>query len=103
MRVTASRTAERLQLGGRDRRIVDLALTKLHGARVDFGEAMRALREAAEELIPGGRVFLLGVTDAGPIVGSILSGIGIVSTEAGIKLVHAKPSGTVTTMDWFAR
>ena len=99
----ASKTSRGLSLSHRDRRIVDLALTKVHGVQMDFGEAMRALREAAEELIPGGRVFLLGSTDSGPIVGSLLSGVGIVECEQGIQLVHVRRNGDRTPMGWFAR
>ena len=103
MQVVVSKPYRGMSLGDRDRRIIDLALSKVHGARVDFGEAMRALREAAEELIPGGRVFLLGTTDSGPIVGSLLSGVGIVEREQGIQLVHVQRNGDRTPMGWFAQ
>src|SRR5580698_313862 len=64
-------------LSARDRRILALALRKLGGAATDFGEAVRAVREAVDELIPAGRIYLLGAADQGPIVGSIVSGVGI--------------------------
>jgi hypothetical protein len=57
-----------LGLTERDRRILTLASRKLGSSRVDFDEALKALQEAAEELIPAGRVYVLGASDLGPIV-----------------------------------
>lgn len=92
-----------LQLSVRDRRIIDLALTKVRATRVNFGEAMRALQEAAEEAIPSGRIFFLGSDDNSPIVGSLLSGVGIVETERGIRLVRVHPNGDHARLGWFSR
>lgn len=75
----------------------------MQGARVDFNEAIRALREAAEELIPDGRVFVLGVADAGPIVGSIVSGVGIVECASGLRLVRVGERGDASPIGWFSR
>jgi hypothetical protein len=100
--LAASTAPSPLALSRRDRRIIDLALAKVRGANVDFAEALRALQESAAELITGGRLFFLGATDTGPIVGSILSGVGIVSTNAGIQLVRVHASGN-RTLGWFAR
>jgi len=47
---------------------------------------VRALREAVEESIYGGRVFVLGTTSVGPIVDSLISGVGIVDAAAGVEL-----------------
>lgn len=96
-------TSADLKVSRRDRRILELALAKVGGARVDFGDAMHALREAAEELIPDGRVFLLGVSDAAPIVGSIVSGVGIVERASGIQLVRVQGSGDIAPLGWFSR
>ena len=91
------KTSALVTLSDRDRRIIELARAKL-GAQVSFSDAMRALREATEELIPGGRVFFLGVIDGGPVAGSLVSGVGIVERESGIELVRrSAPIG------WFAR
>lgn len=103
VRLPALSTSADLSLSHRDRRILDLARAKLHGARVDFSEAMRALREAAEELIPDGRVFLLGIADGGPIIGSIVSGVGIVEQASGIQLVHVQGTGDLSPIGWFSR
>ena len=71
----------------RDRAI--LALARRHvGGSTDFGEALRALREATERLIPAGRVYLLGERGGAPIVGSIVSGIGISPGPRGVQLVR---------------
>jgi hypothetical protein len=78
----------------RDRRILELAAGKLRGARFDFAEALRALREAVEESIPDGRVFWLGRTAEGPIVGSIISGVGLVDGAGGIQIVRAFGDGS---------
>ena len=102
MHAVASRVSADLGLCARDRRIIDLALAKLRGARVEFGDAIRALREAAEEAIPGGRVFFLGSADAGPIVGSIVTGVGIVERASGIELVRAQRGG-VAPIGWLSR
>ncbi|HWO17118.1 MAG TPA: hypothetical protein VNO30_00020 [Kofleriaceae bacterium] len=92
-----------LALSARDRRIIQCALRKLRGARVDFGEAVRALREAVEESIPAGRVFMLGIAEAGPIVGSLISGVGIVDGATGVQLVRARSDGRHTPLGSFGR
>jgi len=93
----------RLALTARDRRIIELAQRKLGGGRVDFGEALRALREAVEESIRGGRVFVLGATAAGPIAGSLISGVGIVDCPGGVQLVRVAPGGGRTPLGSFGR
>lgn len=93
----------RLGLSNRDRRIIERARGKLGGLQCNFDDAMRALREAVDEAIPDGRVFLLGHTEHGPIVGSIISGIGIVDHPAGIQLVRARPGEVPTTLGAFLR
>ena len=77
-----------LDVGERDRRIIVLARSKLFGSRCDFERAIRALCEALEELIPAGRVFVLGAGERGPIVGSLVSGVGIADTASGVQLVR---------------
>lgn len=100
----------RLHLSERDFRIILLALRKLQGARVDFAEAIRALREAVEETIPTGRIFLLGQSDqgprvspsVGPIVGSIISGVGIAESSTGVRLLRVARDGRRTDLGRFA-
>lgn len=91
-----------LVVSARDRRIVALARAKLRGERVEFDDALRALREAVEELIPAGRTFLLGASDQRPIVGSIISGVGIVDDERGVQLVRAMRDGRRIALGAFA-
>jgi hypothetical protein len=85
-------------LSDRDRRILTLALRKLGGAAPDFGEALRAVREAVDELIPAGRVYLLGAADRGPIVGSIISGVGITRGAGAVLLVRVDRAGRWTAL-----
>lgn len=100
---TSRESPNRLAISDRDRRIIDRALLKLGVTRVDFDEAMRALRESVEEVIPDGRVFLLGHTEHGPIIGSIISGVGIVDHPVGVQLVRAKRGEVPTTLGAFFR
>lgn len=74
-------------LSPRDRLILLAAQSKLGGA-TDFAETLQALREAVAEAIPDGRIFLLGMRDGEPILGSVISGIGIVATRDGTQLVR---------------
>lgn len=103
VRLSALSASSDLAISRRDRRILELALAKLHGARVDFNEAIGALREATEEVIPDGRVFRLGAADTAPIVGSIVSGVGIVECASGIRLVRVHGSGDFSQIGWFSR
>jgi hypothetical protein len=88
----------RVRLSTRDQSIVALACQKLANSTVQFGDALRALREATEELIPAGRTYLLGTCHAGPIVGSIISGVGIVPGVDAVLLVHIDRSGGLTPL-----
>lgn len=101
--------ALRLHLSERDLRIILSARCKLQGARVDFSEAIRALREAVEESIPAGRIFLLGQSEkalrsgpiqdpiedsvSGPIIGSLVSGVGIAEGRGGVLLLRRMRDG----------
>ena len=90
-----------LAVSARDRRIIERA-QRLLGGSADFGDALRALREATEEIIPDGKVFFLGGTPDSAIVGSIVSGVGIVERPSGIELVRARDS-RVAPLGWFQR
>jgi hypothetical protein len=93
-----SATFAHLGLSARDQRILALTRRRLDGAHVDFQEALRVLRASVEELIPAGRVYLLGATANGPIVGSLVSGVGIVPAEAGALVVRVAREGRITTL-----
>jgi|CZKU01.1.fsa_nt_gi hypothetical protein len=88
----------RVFLSTRDREILTLALRKLRGPRATFGDALRALREAVEERIPAGRTYLLGSDANGPVVGSIVSGVGIVESAGGVLVVRIAPDGQRTVL-----
>lgn len=90
-----------LAVSARDRRILERAQQLLAGS-ADFGDALRALRAAAEELIPDGKVFFLGGAPDSAIVGSIISGVGIVERPTGIEIVRTR-DGRVAPLGWFAR
>ena len=88
----------RLVISARDARIIDGALKKIGEANISFDDALRALRESVEEQIPDGRVFLLGSTAHGPIIGSIISGLGIADDPSGLQLVRARPGDVPTVL-----
>lgn len=90
-------------LSSRDRIIIDLARRKLRDTRVEFGDALRALREAVEESISGGRVFVLGSTSVGPIVGSLISGVGIVDGAGGVDLLYVRSGVVCRSLGGFLR
>ncbi len=102
-RVRPQRVSSRLEISERDRRIIEGARQKIGDASVGFADALRALREAVEEQILGGRVFLLGNTAHGPIVGSIVSGLGIVDSPTGAQLVRARGDEVPTVLGAFRR
>ena len=92
---------QRLGLSERDRRIIELARRKLGGTTIDFAAALAALRAAVEELIPAGRTFLLGTTEFGPIVGSIVSGVGITAAASSVDLLRVERDGRRTRLGSF--
>lgn len=87
-----------LGLSERDRKILERTRGKLARAPIDFGEAVRALEEAVEEIIPAGRTYVLGQGASGPIIGSLVSGVGIVPGDAGILVVRVAREGLPTTL-----
>ena len=91
--VTARPDAWLAALSPRDRRVFALAAHKLAGQPATFEEAVRALGEAVEEIIPAGRVFVLSTTPFGPVVGSLLSRVGIVASEVGVSVVRTDRRG----------
>jgi hypothetical protein len=89
-----------MRISARDRLVIERARAKLAGARVDFALAVRALREAVEETIDDGRVFLLGSAGGEPILGSLISGVGIVDGARGVELVRV--AGAPIALERFA-
>ena len=90
-----------LGVSERDRRILTLASRKARQTN-DFNEAVRALKEAVEESIPAGRTYYLGAGQQGPIVGSIVSGIGITTEHGEVVVVRVCPDRGPTTLGRFS-
>ena len=72
----------------RDARILTLARS-LAGPSPSFLDAIGALTTSVTRLVPAGRVFVLGATKDGPIVGSWISGVGIAVTPLSILAITA--------------
>lgn len=73
-----------------DAQILTAALARLGGRVVDFELAIAALHETVVAMIPAGRVYLLGHGRHGPIVGSLITGIGLSAAAQGVSLVHVR-------------
>lgn len=73
----------------RDAEILALARALL-GPRTDFVSAVEALETAVVRTIPAGRVYLLGWTGHGPIVGSLISGVGVAQHREGVDVVRVR-------------
>jgi hypothetical protein len=95
-------TTARLTLSARDQHIFALARAKLGARCVAFDEAVRALQAAVEESIPAGRVDMLGIARHGPIVGSLISGVGIVASDTGVHIVCVDRAGRSRYVSRFA-
>jgi hypothetical protein len=95
-----ARSALRLAAGlsARDRRILSRAGALLGGTSPDFSDALRAVRQAVEEQIPCGRLFHLGAGASGPIIGSLVSGVGITPAPAGVLVVRVDRSGRLSVL-----
>jgi hypothetical protein len=85
-------------LSPRDAAIFALTVQRLGARCDDFAEALRALRDAVETMIAAGRVFPLAMTDAGPVVGSLVSGVGIAPSPRGILVVRVARAGSVALL-----
>lgn len=75
-------------LSKRDAQILALTQRLLRDEPASFAETVRALRAATEELIPAGRVFHLGSLGGSPVIGSLISRVGIVEDDAGVRVVR---------------
>lgn len=78
--------AAHLRLSRRDRAILKLTRGLYDGR--DFGQTVRALYEGTRSIIPAGRIYVLGSREGAPIYGSLISGIGIVETPGGIRVIR---------------
>ena len=78
----------------RDRRILRRAIASLGRSREDYDEALRALVDAVEASIPQGRIYLLDRTR--PLVGSLISGVGIAEAASGVIVERIVAGSRVT-------
>lgn len=85
-------------LSPRDASILASTLAKLDGAPFDFHDAARAMHESVIERIPAGRCYLLGAGERGPILGSIISGVGITADAHGVLVVRVTPDGRTAAL-----
>jgi hypothetical protein len=82
-------------LTDRDRAILAFARDSLRGERTSFAETLEALQEAVMRLIPAGRTYFLGRYGGSPIVGSLVSGVGLAQGPGGVVVVRVRPCATV--------
>ncbi|MEM9075003.1 MAG: hypothetical protein AAGE52_41285 [Myxococcota bacterium] len=75
----------------RDAEIIARARRQL-GVHHEFEDAVRALNSAVTHVIPAGRIYLLGTAE-GPILGSLISGVGITPARGGSLLVRVTDEG----------
>lgn len=85
-------------LSERDRAILTATRHALRGAPGDFSAALRALRTAVERLIPAGRTYYLGDYTFGPIIGSLISGVGIAQDADGIVVLRARHGAPIARL-----
>jgi len=89
---TSGLAASNTRLGSEHLRRLDrtiLARARV-GLPVDcsFDDALSALGRVVRETIPNGRIFYLG---EGPVVGSLVSGVGLSPSPRGILVVQIDP------------
>ena len=99
--VLSERRSSAWGLSERDLHILTLARRKL-GSSTDFGKALRALAEATRELIPAGRTYLLGVLGDGPLVGSVISGVGLFVEASALKVGRVDRQGGARSLGNFS-
>lgn len=75
----------------RDQVILTATRDKLRGCHADFNLALQALEAAVTEAIPGGRIFLLGLIEQAPIIGSQISGVGLVQGRDAVEIWRLLP------------
>ena len=97
----AARVAPRAGLGlsARDAEILTRARGQLPPG-FTFVEAVAALLAAVEAVIPAGRLFELATGPRGPVVGSILSGVGMRGAACGVEIVRVVGADIVVLERW---
>jgi hypothetical protein len=90
-------------ISARDQKIITLARQKLSGKTPSYDDAICALHDAVTALIPAGRIYLLAITANGPIIGSMISGIGIMTQQSSIQLVRVRQAPHALSIDSLGR
>lgn len=85
----------------RDRRILTLARSKITNAHTAYRDVILALREAVEESIPAGRIYLLATLPTGPVIGSLVTGVGLTDMNGQPMIVRVRADGAVLTLQSF--
>jgi hypothetical protein len=85
----------------RDREILALARRQVRDSR-DFSAVVRALQHAVEAVIPAGRVYVLDSSGGHPVIGSLISGLGVVADgSSGALVVRVARPGRLVTIERF--
>lgn len=58
-----------------------------------MSDTIYALREATSQCIANGQVFFLGSIHGEPVLGSVISGWGVVELASGLEFVHRDLGG----------
>ena len=85
-------------VSARDQVILRLLRRSLAHTTHDFPEVLRALQQIVAAMIPAGRTYLLGTYFNGPIVGSLLSGVGVCESASGALIVRVGREGLVSPL-----
>jgi hypothetical protein len=86
-------------LSRRDRMILGAVRAALvNVSRARFPEVLAALGAAVERAIPAGRIYLLGYHQCGPIVGSLVSNVGIAEESHTIVVVRVRADAGVDVL-----
>jgi hypothetical protein len=65
-----------------------------------FADAVAALLVAVEAMIPSGRLFELAIDETGPVIGSIISGVGLRAAAGGVEVVRVTGADTIVLDRW---
>lgn len=79
------------QLAGKDKKILELAFNNAKGGSGSFASNLEAVSKATSQIIPGGKVSVIGSINGATVFGSARSGVGI--AEIGGKTMVVKKVG----------
>ena len=79
------------QLAGKDKKILEIAVNNAKGGSGSFASNLEAVSKATSQVIPGGKVSVIGNVNGATVFGSARSGVGI--AEIGGKTMVVKKVG----------